>query len=215
VTDTFDWGAIKDFLVTPEITLDVYKQMPEDLSKMVEVVDGLLVRAESAEPAHQAIQLNLLITLREVVKAHDRQERTCHRVLGDVDVLIADVPRLHFRRPDVVIYRCIEENRSGKWRTKPYASDCVLVVEIVSADSVTSDIRDKLAEYAAAGIPHYWIVRMRDNNGPAISVERFELGTDGHFQQQNRAVRRLDFDAIDASRPFQVKVSWEQLDDGM
>ena len=28
------------------------------------------------------------------------------------------------------------------------ASDCVVVVEIVSADSVTTDIRDKRAEYA-------------------------------------------------------------------
>jgi hypothetical protein len=29
-------------------------------------------------------------------------------VLGDMDVLIADSPKLHFRRPDVVVYRSID-----------------------------------------------------------------------------------------------------------
>jgi Uma2 family endonuclease len=32
-----------------------------------------------------------------------------------------------------------------------------LVVELVSDDSVTRDRRDKLAEYAAAGVPEYWL----------------------------------------------------------
>ena len=75
---------------------------------------------------------------------------------------------------DVVVYQYIDEER-GRWGDRPYASDCVLVLEIVSADSVTTDTPDKRAEYAAAGIPHYWIVRMTNNNGPAISVERLLL----------------------------------------
>jgi hypothetical protein len=79
----------------------------------------------------------------------------------DLDVLISETPNFHLRRPDVVVYRCIDADR-GKWGRKPYASDCLLVLEIVSANSVTTDIRHKRAEYAAAGIPHYWIVRMTD-----------------------------------------------------
>ncbi len=62
-------------------------------------------------------------------------------MVADLDVLISEVHRFHFRRSDVVIYRCIDEDR-GKWRRKPYASDCLLVLEIVSADSVTTDTRD-------------------------------------------------------------------------
>lgn len=30
----------------------------------------------------------------------------------------------------MVVYRCIDADR-GKWGRKPYASDCVIVVEIV------------------------------------------------------------------------------------
>ena len=31
-----------------------------------------------------------------------------------MDVLIAGSPKLHFRRPDVAIYRCIDDDR-GRW----------------------------------------------------------------------------------------------------
>ena len=60
----------------------------------------------------------------------------------------AEAPKFHFRRPDVVVYRCIDSER-GKWGRKPYASDCVIVLEIISADSVATDLRAKRAEYAA------------------------------------------------------------------
>jgi Uma2 family endonuclease len=67
------------------------------------------------------------------------------------------------------------------------------VIEIVSADSVTTDTRDKRAEYAAAGIPNYWIVRMTGNDGPAFTVERFLLTLDGNYVSEALAVRRRDF----------------------
>jgi Uma2 family endonuclease len=214
VAQRFDFGDFKAAAFLPEMTLDMYKAFPEDASKQIEVVDGWVVRCESAEPSHQAIQLNLLVALRDAARLADRRKETCHRVLGDMDVLIADSPRLHFRRPDIVVYRCIDDDR-GNWGRKPYALDCVIVAEIVSADSVTTDIRDKRAEYAAAGIPLYWIVRMTDNDGPAISVERFLLTSDGDYAREGLAVRGRDFHAVDTMNPFPLKVTWDQLDDGL
>ncbi len=152
--------------------------------------------------------------MRGPLKDLDARERTCHRVLGDLDVLISEVPRFHFRRPDVVVYRCVDDDR-GKWRRKPYASDCLLVLEIVSADSVTTDTRDKRAEYAAAGVPHYWIAGMARNDGPAISVERFRLGAGGEYVFERIAIRGRDLHAVDTMDPLLVQISWEQLDDGI
>jgi Uma2 family endonuclease len=210
----YDFTGHQAAAFAAEMTLDMYEAFPEDASRQIEVVDGWMVRCESAEPSHQAIQVNLIVGLREAAKLSDHRKQTCHRVLGDVDVLIADSPKLHFRRPDVVVYRCVDADR-GRWGKKPYASDCVIAVEIVSADSVTTDIRDKRAEYAAAGIPHYWIVRMTDNDGPAISVERFLLTFDGDYIREGLSVRGRDFHAVDTISPFQLKITWEQLDEGL
>ena len=211
----FDFGDFKAAAYLPEMTLDMYKAFPEDASKMIEVVDGWVVRCESAEASHQVIQRNFTNHLWEAVKRVDSRDGTCHRVNHDLDVLISDEPKLHFRRPDVVMYRCIDPNRGGKWPDKPYASDCVLVLEIVSPDSVTTDLRDKRAEYAAAGIPHYWIVRMEDNDGPAISIDRLRLGPGGSYISVEATVRRVDFHAAKLSEPFTMKLTWEELDDGL
>lgn len=214
VASAFDFSDHKAAAYAPQMTLDMYLAFPEDASKLIEVVDGWIVRCESAEPSHQAIQLNLLIAIREAAGLRDRAKQSCHRVLGDMDVLIADSPKLHFRRPDVVIYRCIDDDR-GRWGRKPIAADCLIAAEIVSADSITTDIRDKRAEYAAAGIPHYWIVRMTDNDGPAISVERLLLTSDGEYTREGLAIRGRDFHAIGTISPFPLKLTWEALDEGL
>ena len=214
MTEAFDLPELRQISYLPEITLDVYKALPEDVCTRIEVVDGWMVRCESAEPSHQVIQHNFVTALRAAVKRMDMSDQTRHQVNHDVDVLIAEGPKFHFRRPDVVVYRCIDAD-CGKWHRKPYASDCLLVLEIVSADSVTTDLRDKRAEYAAAGIPHYWIVRMEDNDGLAISVERLVLTYNGDYIREELAVRRVDFHAVKISEPFAMKLSWEELDDGL
>jgi Uma2 family endonuclease len=215
MAEPFDFSELKAVAFAPEMTLDMYRAFPEDASRMIEVVDGWVVRCESAGHAHQTIARNLANHLWAAVKGRDAKERTCHRVDIDLDVLISDEPKLHFRRPDVVVYRCIDPNRGGKWPDKPYASDGILVVEIVSPDSVTTDLRDKRAEYAAAGIPHYWIVRMEDNNGPAISIERLRLVAGGSYIAVETTVRRVDFHAVTIGEPFVMKLAWEELDDGL
>lgn len=214
IVERFEHDEFKRAAFSPEITLDVYDQLPEDVCAQIEVVDGWMVRCGSPTFSHQAIAHNFVSLLRDAAKSTDRKDLTCHKVAGDYDVLISEAPRLHFRRPDALVFRFIDYDR-GKWGRKPYASDCVLVIEIVSADSVTTDTRDKRAEYAAAGIPNYWIVRMTNNDGPAISVEQLRLTLDGAYISQSLNVRRRDFLAIDVADPFRLQVTWEQLDEGL
>jgi hypothetical protein len=56
---------------------------------------------------------------------------------------------------------------------------------------------------------------MTGNDGPALSVERFLLTLDGNYISEELAVRRRDFHALDTANPLPVKVTWEQLDDGL
>jgi hypothetical protein len=96
-----------------------------------------------------------------------------------------------------------------------FPEDASKLIEVVDGWIVTTDIRDKRAEYAAAGIPHYWIVRMTDNDGPAISVERLLLTSDGEYTREGLAIRGRDFHAIDTISPFPLKRTWEALDEGL
>jgi Uma2 family endonuclease len=57
-------------------------------------------------------------------------------------------------------------------------TDLLLAVEIVSPGSAAIDEVVKLREYAAAGIPRYWLVE-RDT---AQTVTLFVLGTDGAYE---------------------------------
>ncbi|RJO76682.1 Uma2 family endonuclease [Nocardia panacis] len=212
--EAIDWEWLRSSMDAPEVTLEVYAGIPEDLGRRIEVVDGRIIRCESPGPAHQIIQHNLVSALRDAVKQMDAGDQTFHKVVGDIDMLITEVPRLHYRRPDVVVYRCIEFDR-GRWHRKPYATDCLLVIEIVSPGTVITDTRDKLAEYAQARVPHYWIVQMAGNDGQAVSIERFRLTVSGKYISDGVALRGTTLHAIDIIDPFTSRVTWEQLDDGI
>jgi hypothetical protein len=108
----------------------------------------------------------------------------------------------------VVICRCIDSDRD-RWGRKPYATDCLLVLEIVSADSVTTDTqRSGLSTRQQAS-------RTTGSCGPALTVERFLLTRDGNYISEELHVRRRDFHAVDTVNPFQAKITWDQLDEGL
>jgi len=48
MTGPFDLGEFKRAAFLPEITLEVFHQLPEDVCMQVEVVDGWMVRCESS-----------------------------------------------------------------------------------------------------------------------------------------------------------------------
>lgn len=79
------------------------------------------------------------------------------------------------REPDLMVILNEHKDRATERRLLGAAD---LVVEVVSPDSVTRDRRDKVAEYAAAGIPEYWVVDPREGRE---SFELFVLGDDGYY----------------------------------
>lgn len=65
-------------------------------------------------------------------------------------------PGVHFdlrnyRQPDVVVY-----DRRAHVRDRIAPTDVLLTVEVMSPSSVSTDRVTKPAQYAAAGIPHFW-----------------------------------------------------------
>lgn len=194
------------------MTLDVYESLPEDLARGIEVVDGTVIVCHSPSDKHQAVQHALLNALSQAARKHDQERGTCYRVRAGIDVLLGEVP-FHFRTPDLTVFRCLDDDQRGRWKGKPKAADALIVVEVVSPGSRSEDTLVKRVRYARAGIEHYWIVRLVQDDGPASSVERLRLISDGTYAIEQVTFRKKDILAVDALDPFEVTISWEQLDE--
>jgi Uma2 family endonuclease len=96
-------------------------------------------------------------------------------VVTSADLRLRDEPLLN-RRPDVVVY-----DASVPDDQVLSAGDCVLVVEVMSAGSVITDQLDKPAEYAAAGIEHYWRIENYDDPDRRRGF-RYAAQTSGMYQ---------------------------------
>ncbi len=133
-----------------------YLTLPET-NQIVELAHGELIMAPAPDYQHQEGVRQLLIALSLHVDT---------RRLGIVCVAPYDVHLSEgtIRQPDVLFLR--EENRqhnNGKYIEGPPD----WVAEVISPGTRHTDEIDKLAEYARAGVPEYWLV---DPENRAIRV---------------------------------------------
>lgn len=118
-----------------------------------EWVDGEVIILDMPKPFHQEI---ILFLARLMAQYSD--------LLGLGRVLIAPfemrlLPVRSSREPDIAYVGRDHLDRITGDRLDGPAD---LVIEVISADSVTRDRRDKLLEYQQAGVPEYWIVDPRE-----------------------------------------------------
>jgi Uma2 family endonuclease len=123
-------------------TVDDLDLLPED-ELHYELVDGILHVSPPAPIPHNVVAGELLVRL--------------HPLLDRSWVLVApgsiELDRRNRREPDLMVVR--REGARGKHAAP---ADVLLAVEVMSPSSVTDDRLVKPAQYAAAGIPHYWRV---------------------------------------------------------
>lgn len=123
-----------------------YFALPES-NQIVELSNGEIIMPPPPGEPHQKASLELVTRLVNYVTAHD---------LGIVRYAPVAV-RLwegKIREPDVIFFRKEHADRiKGTYYEPPD-----LAVEIISPGSRKTDEVDKLAEYAQAGIPEYWLV---------------------------------------------------------
>ncbi|WP_246025276.1 Uma2 family endonuclease [Saccharopolyspora antimicrobica] len=118
-------------------------------------MDGLITVCRSASKRHNRLA-------RILANALDAAAGPEWNADTDFDVRLQDVP-LTNRRPDVVVYRADTIDITP---TRP--DHVLLVVEIVSPGSETTDRIVKVAQYAKAGIPFYWRVEQSVPGVPLV-----------------------------------------------
>ncbi|WP_067564700.1 Uma2 family endonuclease [Nocardia acidivorans] len=198
----FDWARPENIQPEP-ITLEIWRELPEEFCRLVEVVNGDAVRAESPSRAHQKAVHRLLTMLEAAARDHMVEDPSvCLDANQDFDVVLWEAPRATIRRPDVALFECVpaEVRPVPAWHLK-------LVVEVISPSHIKTDRLEKMSEYAAAGIPWYWLVSVSDSEVTAI--ETFGLDhSAGHYRPAQTLKPGTGF-AIEL--PIRIQLDWEQL----
>lgn len=152
----------RDRLLTFE---DYLNHQTDDAASDVryEFVDGELIPMNPPKIEHFLIAQFLSDYLRQVIG----QSNLPWMVFAEIGV------RTGFRRSRVVDLCVVQREqvqelagRSAVFETPP-----LLVIEIVSLDSIGRDYRYKRSEYATAGIPEYWIVDPLDNRLTILQLQ--------------------------------------------
>jgi Uma2 family endonuclease len=134
-----------------------------------EWVDGEVIEFMTVKGRHALVVYFLV----ELIKSYVRYRRL-GLVLGDPYAMLIRGGRSS-RQPDILVLLNDHLDRFTENRLEGPAD---LVVEVISEDSVTRDRDDKLAEYAAAGVPEYWIVEGRKDR---TGCELFVLNSAGTY----------------------------------
>jgi Uma2 family endonuclease len=158
--------AVVDPLPLRSLTVEQWADLDEDVEG--ELVDGEIVEEERPSVLHEAIAAWLLTLLRLWV-------HPLGGIAFGAELKLA-VSKRRGRKADTSAYlpgRPLPGRSAGATRRAPS-----LVVEVVSPRprDVRRDVVDKKKEYAAFGVPYYWLV-----DPHARTFEVLELGPDGRY----------------------------------
>lgn len=160
-----------------------------DLPSHAELIDGSLVFRHPQQEFH-SVMVDLLVTgLRGTQPPGLSVERQMTVVLDG-----RNAPE-----PDVSIVRA--EAVTGLDQTSFPVADVVLAVEVVSPESEALDKGTKPQKYAAAGIPHFWLVEMAGaDKHPVVRVYELDPLTKSY------ALTGIHHDRLKTGVPFTVDV---------
>ena len=159
---------------------DDYLWLTDRTKCLVEFTDGHIEVLPMPTDEHQRIVLFLYRTLYAFLASH-----------GMGIVLVAPL-RLYlqsgrYREPDVLLLLDAEDTR----RSNRSWTGADLVIEVVSPDDPQRDLVPKREEYAAAGIPEYWIVNPVTEQIIVLQLDETGYAEHGRFARGTQATSVL------------------------
>ena len=167
-----------------------YLWLTDHTNRLIELADGSVGELPMPTDTHQAVLLFLYLLFRDYLKQRGGVAR--------VAALRMRVREGVFREPDLLLLR----DRSDPRRQDRFWLGADLVVEVVSPDDPDRDLVEKRVEYAAAGIPEYWIADPRAQTITVLALEGEAYLEHGVFARGEAATSPLlagfaaDVDAV-------------------
>jgi len=160
-------------------SVEQYLRLTDQTNRLIEFTDGVIEVLPMPTDKHQAISRLLFFALFAFVQPRG----------GTVFYapLRVQVRPGKFREPDLLVLRDANDAR----RQNEFWLGADMVVEIVSADRPTRDTRDKLLDYAEAGILEYWIVNPLDDTVTVLTLDDLKYAEFGVFRRGERVASPL------------------------
>ncbi|THJ75768.1 Uma2 family endonuclease [Candidatus Frankia alpina] len=175
-----------------QITAEQYDSWSKEQCSGIEIVDGMVVVTPSASPRHNRLA-------RLVANALDAAGGADWNADTDFDVRLQDVP-LTTRRPDVVVYRTSMIDSAPM-----HPENVLLVVEVVSPGSESTDRILKPGQYARAGIAFYWRIERSAAGVPLVHTYVLDPA------ERTYRVGDVHTGVIEATAPFTAKIDLTHL----
>lgn len=141
------------------LTYRDYAALPAD-GRRYELHDGELSVTASPATGHQRLLLELVVTLREFVKARASGEV----FVSPIDCILSDTTVVV---PDIVY---VASDRMSSVSPRGVEGPPALVVEILSPSTAHVDRVVKLQLYARHRVPYYWIVDLEGRGFEAYTL---------------------------------------------
>jgi Uma2 family endonuclease len=176
------WEIARLFPAQGAWTEEAYLSFTESLNQFCELVDARVEVPAMPTKMHQQIAHALLA----LFLAYLRPLRRGDAIAAPYRVRLRAGS---FREPDVTVYRTDHLDRFGD----RFGDVPDLVVEVVSDDSASRirDYEDKRREYAAAGIPEYWIIDPPAGRVLVLTLESGDYVTAADRQLNEAVTSRL------------------------
>lgn len=146
------------------VTAERYDSWSEEQSVGIEIVDGMIVVSPSPSKRHNRIAKTLAVALEAAADEGWNAD-------VDFDLRLQDVPLLN-RRPDVIVYRADALDITP---TRP--EHVLMVAEVVSPGSETTDRIVKLDQYAKVGIQFYWRIEQALTGMPIVHTYVLDMAS--------------------------------------
>jgi len=203
MSEIYDWATPGNLQPEP-ITEEIWRHLPEEFCRQVEVVNGQAIRCDSPGRAHQTAARRLANMLESSADEYTAlHPDSCLDINSDFDVTLWEVPTTTIRRPDVALFTCAPEDL----RPLP-ASYLKVIIEVVSPGSDKTDRVEKMGEYATAGIPFYWLVWISGDSVASVDVHVLDH-TVGAYRLFRTLLPEDEVSAIEV--PIRIKVEWNRL----
>ena len=156
-----------------------YLRLTDHTNRVIELTGGRVQELPMPTDTHQAVLLFLYLRFHGYLEPRGGVVR--------VAPLRLRVRAGAFREPDVLLLR----DRSDPRRQDRYWTGADLVAEVVSPDDPDRDLVQKRADYAAAGIPEYWIADPRDESITVLTLQGGSYVEHGAFARGEAATSPL------------------------